>query len=98
MPRPRSFTSVWNGDWYRVGDCDGYYVQVDSTDPDIVYAAGLLAFQARDFDVAEQTEVYAQSHARQQMHRLFAADCLGRRQDPLSSAHAIVQLLPILLQ
>jgi photosystem II stability/assembly factor-like uncharacterized protein len=29
---------IWNGDWYRVGDCDGYYVQVDSTDPDIVYA------------------------------------------------------------
>ena len=29
---------IWNGDWYRVGDCDGYYVQVDSTDADIVYA------------------------------------------------------------
>ena len=29
---------IWNGDWYRVGDCDGYYVQVDSTDPDIVYS------------------------------------------------------------
>ena len=29
---------IWNGDWRRVGDCDGYYVQVDSTDPDIVYS------------------------------------------------------------
>ena len=34
----RAEDGVWNGDWYRVGDCDGYYVQVDSTDPDIVYA------------------------------------------------------------
>jgi len=29
---------IWNGDWYRAGYCDGYYVQVDSTDPDIVYS------------------------------------------------------------
>jgi photosystem II stability/assembly factor-like uncharacterized protein len=34
----RAQDGIWNGDWFRVGDCDGYYVQVDSTDPDIVYA------------------------------------------------------------
>ncbi|TFG51217.1 MAG: hypothetical protein E4H38_02060 [Gemmatimonadales bacterium] len=33
----RAQDGIWNGDWFRVGDCDGYYVQVDSTDPDIVY-------------------------------------------------------------
>jgi len=30
---------IWNGDWHKVGEgCDGYYVQVDSTDPDILYS------------------------------------------------------------
>jgi photosystem II stability/assembly factor-like uncharacterized protein len=36
--RKRAEDGIANGDWFRVGDCDGYYVQVDSTDPDIVYA------------------------------------------------------------
>jgi photosystem II stability/assembly factor-like uncharacterized protein len=36
--RTRGEDGIANGDWFRVGDCDGYYVQVDSTDPDIVYA------------------------------------------------------------
>jgi photosystem II stability/assembly factor-like uncharacterized protein len=35
--RKRAQDGIWNGDWFRIGDCDGYYVQVDSTDPDIVY-------------------------------------------------------------
>ncbi|HEY6058993.1 MAG TPA: hypothetical protein VIV10_00275 [Gemmatimonadales bacterium] len=36
--RKRAEDGISASDWYRVGDCDGYYVQVDSTDPDIVYA------------------------------------------------------------
>ncbi|MBE3064719.1 MAG: hypothetical protein IMZ69_06840, partial [Spirochaetes bacterium] len=36
--RIRGVTSITNDDWFRVGGSDGFYVQVDPTDPTIVYA------------------------------------------------------------
>ncbi len=45
--RTRGDDGVTNGSWIRVGDGDGYYVQVDSTDPDIVYAESQGGFIGR---------------------------------------------------
>jgi photosystem II stability/assembly factor-like uncharacterized protein len=45
--RTRGDDGVTNGSWIRVADGDGYYVQVDSTDPDIVYAESQGGFIGR---------------------------------------------------
>jgi photosystem II stability/assembly factor-like uncharacterized protein len=34
----KGITNITNDDWFRVGGGDGFYVQVDPTDPNIVYA------------------------------------------------------------
>ena len=45
-----------------------------------------------DFEVADQSQVDAHPHAREQVHGLFARDGLRCAENPVSAADAIVQI------
>ena len=47
----------------------------------------------RYFDVANQTQIDTHPHARQQMHRFFAADGLSAAENAVGAADSIVQVL-----